>query len=70
MIITKQAQELDAKSTEIAHKIEILCPHCGKDIDETEIANKKCNDCGQDLSEPKQNIQLHVTSIPMIATTF
>lgn len=46
------------------HRIEILCPACDRDVDEQELAALKCNDCGQDLSEPKQNVAIHATTVP------
>jgi len=51
------------------HHIEILCPQCDRDIDETELAAQKCNDCGADLSTPKQHTQIIATSMPMISFT-
>lgn len=70
MIIEKQAQDLDGVVVEAAHKIEILCPNCSRDVDEAELAAQKCNDCGHDLSEPKQSVEIHATSIPLFAITF
>lgn len=70
MIIQKQAEELTEGLTDVATKVEILCPHCGRDVDEAELAAQKCNDCGQDLAEPQQNVELHVTSVPVFAITF
>ena len=70
MVITKQAHDIEEGVTEVAYKIEIVCPACGRDVDEAELAAKVCSDCGADLSEPKQNIELHVTSIPLFAITF
>jgi Zn finger protein HypA/HybF involved in hydrogenase expression len=46
------------------HRIEILCPACDRDVDAQELAALKCNDCGQDLSEPKQNVAIHATTVP------
>jgi Zn finger protein HypA/HybF involved in hydrogenase expression len=65
MIIQKQAVGED-----IAHKVEILCPSCNRDVDTAELAAKKCNDCGVDLSNPQQNIAVAVTSVPAFAVTF
>lgn len=65
MIIEKQAVGED-----IAHKVEILCPSCGRDVDDAELSAKKCNDCGSDLSDPQQNVAVAVTSIPVFAVTF
>lgn len=46
------------------HTIEILCPACERDVDAQELLDLKCNDCGHDLSEPKQNVAIHATSVP------
>ena len=70
MIIEKQAETLDENNTDCAHKIEIVCPVCSRDVDESELAAKKCNDCGADLAEPEQHVAIAVTSIPMIGVTF
>ena len=65
MIIQKQAEGDDC-----AHKVVILCPSCERDVDEAELAAQKCNDCGQDLSQPKQSVEIHATSVPTFAITF
>lgn len=70
MIIQKQAQDLDGQVVEAAHKVEILCPNCDRDVDEAELAAQKCNDCGHDLSAPKQSVEIHATSVPLFAITF
>jgi hypothetical protein len=70
MIIEQQAVKLDENNTDCATKIEILCPSCNRDVDETELTAKKCNDCGADLSDPKQNITIAATSVPVFAITF
>ena len=71
MIIEKQAQDLDTGTTEVAHKIEIYCGNCGRDVDESELAAQKCNDCGNDLSENvEQSVAIAVTSIPLFGVTF
>ena len=46
------------------HTVEILCPACERDVDAEELASLKCNDCGQDLSEPKQNVAIFATTVP------
>jgi Zn finger protein HypA/HybF involved in hydrogenase expression len=51
------------------HHIQILCPQCDRDIDESEMSAKKCNDCGADLSTPKQHMEILATSVPMISFT-
>jgi len=70
MIIEQQAKELSADVTEVATKIEILCPNCSRDVDEAELTAKRCNDCGADLSTPEQNIAVAVTSVPVIGITW
>jgi Zn finger protein HypA/HybF involved in hydrogenase expression len=69
MIIEEQAKIVGAV-TEVATKVEIYCPNCGRDVDETELSAKKCNDCGTDLSQPEQHVAVAVTSVPAFAITF
>ena len=69
MIIEEQAKVIGAV-TEVATKVEIYCPNCGRDVDETELSAKKCNDCGTDLSQPEQHVAVAVTSVPAFAITF
>lgn len=70
MIVEKQAENIDAVVVDVAHKIEIYCPNCHRDVDEAELTAKKCNDCGSDLSEPEQHVEIHATSVPVFAITF
>jgi Zn finger protein HypA/HybF involved in hydrogenase expression len=70
MIIERQAQDLEEGVTEVAHKIEIFCGNCGRDVDEQELAAQKCGDCGSDLTQATQNISIAVTSIPLFGVTF
>jgi Zn finger protein HypA/HybF involved in hydrogenase expression len=70
MIIENQAVEVEGQDPICAHKIEIYCPNCKKDVDETELSAKKCNDCGADLSEPEQHVAVAVTSVPVIGITW
>ena len=70
MIIENQAKELAPDIMEVAHKIEIYCPNCSKDVDEAELSNKTCNDCGADLSTPEQHVSVAVTSVPVIGITW
>ena len=69
MIVESQAK-IQGAVTEVATKVEIYCPNCGRDVDETELTNKACNDCGQDLSTPEQHVAVAVTSVPTFAITF
>jgi hypothetical protein len=70
MIIEQQAKELSSDVTEVATKIEILCPNCSRDVDEDELTAKRCNDCGADLSTPEQHVAVAVTSVPVIGITW
>ncbi len=63
MITTLEAVEVDGAAVP-RHTIEIVCPACGRDVDAEELANLKCNDCGQDLSMPKQSVAIHATTVP------
>jgi Zn finger protein HypA/HybF involved in hydrogenase expression len=70
MIIEKQAVEVEGADAICAHKIEIYCPACSRDVDETELAALKCSDCGADLSEPQQSVAVAVTSVPVVGITW
>ena len=70
MIIENQAIEVDGSDAICAHKIEIYCPACHRDVDEAEVAAQKCSDCGADLSEPEQHVAIAVTSVPVIGITW
>jgi Zn finger protein HypA/HybF involved in hydrogenase expression len=65
MITTIEATKLEDGTLAPAHKIEIYCPSCSRDVDETELAAQKCNDCGTSLAQPKQNVAINVTSKPI-----
>ena len=45
------------------HTVEIYCPNCGRDVDEAELAAKKCNDCGDTLEEPDQHVAIVVANM-------
>jgi uncharacterized protein (DUF983 family) len=70
MIIESQAKEIAPDVMDVATKIEILCPVCGRDVDNGELINKACNDCGADLSTPEQNVAVAVTSVPVLGITW
>ena len=65
MIQDNDAVKLEDGTVLAKHKIEILCPNCSRDVDEAELTAQKCNDCGHDLSTPKQHIAINVTSQPL-----
>jgi len=45
------------------HEIEVVCAHCGYDVDETELDSDTCSDCGNTLNL-RQNTKIYATSIP------
>lgn len=65
MIQNNEAVKLEDGTVLARHKVEIYCPNCGRDVDETELTNSICNDCGADLSTPKQSVAINVTSQPL-----
>lgn len=65
MIQDNAAVKLEDGTLSPAHRIEIFCPSCDRDVDEAELAAQKCSDCGHDLSTPKQNIAINLTSKPI-----
>ena len=65
MIVQNEAVTLADGTIEPKHKVEIYCPHCGRDVDETELAAQLCNDCGTSLAQPKQSVAINVTSKPI-----
>jgi hypothetical protein len=70
MIIENQAVEVEGADAICAHKIEIFCPVCGKDVDESELNIKACHDCGASLENPEQHVAVAVTSVPVIGIFF
>ena len=70
MKIENQAVEREDGAIEVAHAIEIRCPHCNNDVSQIELDAKSCIDCGGSLEEPKQSVSVVATSIPLFAFTF
>jgi Zn finger protein HypA/HybF involved in hydrogenase expression len=58
MIIEKQA-----KPGDVAHKIEIFCPSCDRDVNEAELTAQKCGNCGTALNTSKQNVTIEAVPI-------
>jgi uncharacterized paraquat-inducible protein A len=48
---------------EPAHEIEIVCAHCGYDLDEAELDADTCSDCSTPLNL-KKSTAIQVTTIP------
>lgn len=51
--------------TEPAHTIEVVCAHCGYDLDESELEADTCSDCGQPLNL-KESVSIQVTTLPSV----
>jgi hypothetical protein len=65
MKVENPAVMVDKDVVEPKHVVEILCPNCNRDVDENELATQVCNDCGYDLSTPKQGVSIFATSQPI-----
>jgi predicted amidophosphoribosyltransferase len=65
MIIQNEATKLEDGTLSPAHKIEIFCPSCNRDVDDAELAAQKCGDCCAPLSTPKQNVAINVKNKPI-----
>ena len=62
------AETLDDGVIRSAHEVEVVCSHCGYDLDEAELAADTCADCGAAL-ELKQHVRIQVTSVPLSGGT-
>lgn len=63
MKLFTEARTLGTGIVEPAHAVEIACQACGYDLDEAELANDTCADCGQPLNL-QQNVHIQVTTMP------
>jgi hypothetical protein len=45
------------------HEVEIVCGHCGYDLDETELSADTCSDCGEPLNL-RQSTRIYATTVP------
>jgi Zn finger protein HypA/HybF involved in hydrogenase expression len=63
MITEIADSKLENGSILCRHTIEIYCPKCSRDVDAEELAAKKCNDCGEDLSAPEQHVAIVVANL-------
>jgi predicted amidophosphoribosyltransferase len=68
MIKTIQ-DELVGSEFKPRHTIEIYCPNCSRDVDETELAAKVCSDCGHSLEEPEQHVAIVVANMSFGGST-
>ena len=62
------AEKLGSGAIAPAHTVEIVCAACGFDLDESELENDKCSDCGAVLNL-KRSVSIQVTSIPVFGST-
>ena len=62
MIKINEAKEMD-NVIHPRHTIEIVCGHCGYDLDESELSADTCSGCGEALTV-QQNTTIYATSIP------
>jgi predicted RNA-binding Zn-ribbon protein involved in translation (DUF1610 family) len=51
------------------HTVEIYCPNCGRDVDETELTMKVCGDCGHSLAKPEQHVAIVVANMSFGGST-
>ena len=63
MIKEIQDAKLDDGSILCRHTIEVYCPNCSRDVDETELAMKVCGDCGHSLENPEQHVAIVVANL-------
>lgn len=57
-----------AGAIEPAHEVEVVCAHCGYDLDPTELMNDTCSDCGTPLNL-KRSVSITVTTIPLFGAS-
>lgn len=64
MRTTVDARDTDT-GTEPTHTVEIVCAHCGYDLDEAELEADTCSDCGNTLNL-KKSVAIQVTTLPPV----
>lgn len=64
MILENPAVKLEDGTKVCKTLVEVYCPNCGRDVTESELSAQKCDDCGFDLSTPKQSVSVWATSVP------
>ena len=62
-MIKEIADTVEAGEFKPRHIIEIYCPKCSRDVDETELAMKVCGDCGEPLHDPEQHVSIVVANM-------
>ncbi len=62
-MITVNAAQTVGNAIDPKHEIEVICAHCGYDLDEAELTADTCSDCGENLNL-RQNTTIYATTIP------
>ena len=61
--VTNEAKNLSDGVVDVKHDIEIVCFHCGFDLDESELEANTCSNCGKPLTL-KRSMKIYATSVP------
>ena len=61
--VTNEAKNLSDGVVDVKHDIEIVCLHCGFDLDESELEANTCSNCGKPLTL-KRSMKIYATSVP------
>jgi hypothetical protein len=61
---TVEARDIE-NGTEPTHTVDIVCAHCGYDLDESELEADTCADCNQPLNL-KESVSIRVTTLPPV----
>ena len=62
-MIKVNAAKIVGDAIDPKHEVEVVCSHCGYDLDETELSADTCADCGETLNL-RQNTKIYATTIP------
>lgn len=65
-----QAEKIENTVSEAVTVIRVLCPTCGREVNKMELEAWVCSACKSSLEKPQQNVEVHVTSVPLFAETF
>lgn len=58
-----EPKHIENNRVQSGYSEELVCFHCGYDLDEAELKANTCSDCGKPL-EVKQSVSVGVTSVP------
>jgi len=66
---TKHEAAVNAEgAVEPSHEIEVVCAHCGYDLDAAELEADTCSDCGNSL-QLKRSVAITVTTLPLFGAS-